>query len=162
MKSLFNLAGIGDNRLYLEWVSSAEGGRFAKLAGQVVSSVKKAGEFKPKDFSLELKALRLTLDGEYVRWAVGKEKSLTTQGDVYGRKWDEKEFQEILLKIAQKEYKKNLIFSAFQQDCQTVREVKERTGLDLYDISFLLTDLEKQGLVTLKGIENHKPIFSTT
>ena len=30
----------------------------------------------------------MTVNGETLRWLVGKEVKITTKGDVYGRKWD--------------------------------------------------------------------------
>jgi len=111
-------------------------------------------------FGLELKALRMTLDGEFVRWTVGKEKPITDHGDVYGRSWDPERFEAALEAIASKEYDKNLICGAFEQGCQTLREVAGLTGLELHRVSHLLTDLEKYGRVQLTGMDNHTPHYS--
>jgi F420-non-reducing hydrogenase iron-sulfur subunit len=40
---LVKLLGIGEERLRLEWVSAAEGGRFARLIKEFVEDVKKVG-----------------------------------------------------------------------------------------------------------------------
>jgi F420-non-reducing hydrogenase iron-sulfur subunit len=37
------LLGLGEERLRLEWVSAAEGGRFAQLIKEFVEDVKKVG-----------------------------------------------------------------------------------------------------------------------
>ncbi|OQY03635.1 MAG: hypothetical protein B6I22_11180 [Desulfobacteraceae bacterium 4572_123] len=76
-RKLLDLCGIGKGRLHLYWVSSAEAQRFAKIAGQVVESVKALGKFDPSDFDLELEAAMNTLDGETVRWISGKQGSGT-------------------------------------------------------------------------------------
>ncbi|KPL01071.1 MAG: hypothetical protein AMJ91_01900 [candidate division Zixibacteria bacterium SM23_73_3] len=42
-KGLIKLLGLGEERLRLEWVSAAEGGRFAQLIKEFVEDVKKVG-----------------------------------------------------------------------------------------------------------------------
>jgi predicted Rossmann fold nucleotide-binding protein DprA/Smf involved in DNA uptake len=155
------LTGIGRKRLKLAWVSSAEAQRFAQVARDIVQDVKDLGPLDPQSYKLELTAARRTLDGEIVRWTVGTEKRIIEQGDVYDRSWDEERFHQVLDQIATKEYTKNLIYSALEQDCRTVRDVGARTGLELKQISYLLADMERNGMVEFKGMHEHKPEFAT-
>ena len=57
----------------------------------------------------------MTLAGETLRWMVGKEVKITTEGDVYGRKWDIDRFETILDAILEREYQKNLIYKLLKK-----------------------------------------------
>jgi hypothetical protein len=41
-----------------------------------------------------------------------------------------------------------------------VREISDRTGLDLKRVSYLLADLEKTSRVAFTGMKESKPVFS--
>jgi len=109
---------------------------------------------------MQLSAAEMTLDGETVRWLVGKEIKITTQGDVYGRKWDVEKYESVLFDMLEREYHKNLIYLAIKQDCTNVRSISERTGLDILRISYLLADMERTNRVEFSGMEDSKPVFA--
>jgi predicted transcriptional regulator len=157
---LFDIAGIGKDRLHLAWVSSAEAQRFVEVVTSVNESVKAQGKFDPKAFSFELAAAEMTLAGETLRWIVGKEVKITTDGDVYGRKWDTKSFETILDAVLEREYQKNLIYQAIKNGSTSVRDIHEKIGLDLKRISYLLADLEKTNKVEFKEMRDSKPVFA--
>jgi len=114
----------------------------------------------PKEFELELKSARRTLNNELVRWTVGKEKTITEQGDVYGRSWQLDTYRQVLDQIASKEYHKNLIYTALEYGYKSVRDINEKTGMEMNKISFLLANMEKDGMVEFKGMQDHKPEFA--
>ena len=157
---MFEIAGIGKDRLHLAWVSSAEAQRFVEVVTTVTESVKTLGEFDPETFGFELAAAEMTLAGETLRWMVGKEVKITTDGDVYGRKWDTATFESILDAVLEREYQKNLIYQAIQDGSTSVRDINEKIGLDLKRISYLLADLEKTNKVEFTGMKDSKPVFA--
>ncbi len=159
-QKLLDLCGLGKDRLHLYWVSSAEAQRFADIATQVTESVRAMGKFDPSEFDLELEAAMQTLDGETLRWIVGKQVKLTRTGDVYGRKWVPEKLESILDAVLEKEYYKNLICGAIKQGHVSVREISSRIGVDLQKISYLLTDMEKTGMVVFKEMVDRKPVFA--
>jgi hypothetical protein len=153
------LAGIGEERLQLEWVSSAEAQRFAEIIRHVTDSVKSQGKFNPQTFSFELEAAQMTLSGETIRWLVGKELKITTDGDVYGRKWDKESFESILDSTLEREYQMHLIHQVIKDGCKSVRDISARTGLELTRISYLMADMEKRNMVEFTGMQDSKPVF---
>ncbi len=159
-QKVLEAAGIEPERLHLEWVSSAEAQRFADVATSIVDTVTELGPLDRKKNNLALQAVRRTLDGEIVRWTVGKETALTDKGDVYGRSWDQDRFEATLDSIAQAELEKNLIYEALNQGCTSVREVASLTGMKLARISFVMADMERTGMIEFKGMEDHKPQFA--
>ena len=159
-QKLFEIAGIGKDRLHLAWVSSAEAQRFVEVVTTVTESVKAEGQFDSKALSSELAAAEMTLAGETLRWMVGKEVKITKDGDVYGRKWDKETFESILDAVLEREYQKNLIYQAVKDGSTSVRDINEKIGLDLTLISYLLADLEKTNMVEFTGMKDSKPVFA--
>jgi F420-non-reducing hydrogenase iron-sulfur subunit len=47
-RELMALLGIDDNRLRLEWISSAEGGRFAEVMTEFTRQLKEQGSFNQR------------------------------------------------------------------------------------------------------------------
>jgi F420-non-reducing hydrogenase iron-sulfur subunit len=47
-RELMALLGIDDNRLRLEWISSAEGGRFAEVMTDFTRQLKEQGAFSQR------------------------------------------------------------------------------------------------------------------
>lgn len=113
-----------------------------------------------QSLSLQLAAAEATVNGEMIRWLVGKEVKITKSHDVYGRKWELSRFELVLLEALKREYHKNLIYLAIKQGNTSVRAVSACTGLELKRISYLLTDLEKTSMVEFRGMEDKKPVFA--
>ena len=159
-QKLLDIAGIGKDRLHFAWVSSAEAQRFAEVSTQVIDSVKAQGKLDASTFDMQLNAAQMTLDGETIRWLVGKEVKITTQGDVYGREWDSETYEKVLFDTLEREYQKNLIYLAIKQDCTNVRAISKKTGIEILRISYLLADMERTSMVEFTGMEDSKPIFA--
>jgi len=157
---LLELSGIGEDRLHLAWVSSAEAQRFVEVVSGVTDSIKRQGKFDTEAFSLQLAAAEMTLKGETLRWMVGKQVKITTGGDVYGRQWDGERFESILDAVLERDYQKNLIYQAIKAGCKSVRDISSKIELDLMRVSYLLADLEKTNLVEFRGMEDRKPVFA--
>lgn len=157
---LLALAGIGKDRLHLEWLSSAEAQRFADIAKKTVDAVKALGPLDQNSFSMQLEAAQLTVDSESVRWLVGKELSITAKGDVYGRSWDETKYEEILDDALEREYHNNLIILAMKDGGSSVREISKKTGIAVLRISYLLADLERTGRAEFRGMTDSTAAFA--
>jgi hypothetical protein len=159
-QKLFQLAGIGKDRLHLAWVSSAEAQRFVEVVTRVTDSIRSQGKFDPEIWKLQLDAAERTLSAETIRWMVGKEVQITTKGDVYGRPWDKETFEKILDTALERDFHKNLILAAVKDGCAAPRDIRDKIGLELKRISYLLADMEKTGMVEFKKMEGCKPVFA--
>lgn len=159
-RRLLDLAGIGGERLHLQWVSSAEAQRFVDVAKGAVESIRELGPLDREGLQMQLAACRLTLTGETLRWLVGKEVRITSKGDVYGRSWSVKNYESVLDRMLEREYHKNLIYLAVKEGRSSVRDISGRTGLSLKRVSYLLADLEKTKRVEFRSMEERKPMFA--
>jgi len=158
-QKLLKLSGIGESRLHLAWLSSAEAQRFVDISTAVIDNVRTQGKFDKELFSMELAAAEETLKAETLRWMVGKEVKLLAKGDVYGRKWDKARFEAILDEVLEREYHKQLIRQAIIADFTSVRAISQRIGLGLKRISYLLADMEKTNMIEFKGHTECVPVF---
>ena len=159
-RELLKISGIGADRLHLYWVSSAEAQRFAEVAAKVTESITSQGPFDADAFAMPLAAAEKTVNGEILRWMVGKEVRVTTKGDVYGRPWDKDTYESILDSLLEREYQMNLILEAVADGATAPRDIREKTGLELGRISYLLADMEKRSMVAFQGMEDSKPVFA--
>jgi hypothetical protein len=158
-QKLLKLSGIGESRLHLAWLSSAEAQRFVDISASVIENVKAQGKFDAELFSMELAAAEETLKAETLRWMVGKEVKLLARGDVYGRKWEKARFEAILDDVLEREYHKQLIRQAIIAGFTSVRAISQRIGLELKRISYLLADMEKTNMIEFKGHTECVPVF---
>ena len=90
------MAGIGEDRLHFAWVSSAEAQRFVEVVNTTTESIKGQGPLDGERFSMKLEACEMTVSDETIRWLVGKEVTITKEGDVYGRSWDVEKYESII------------------------------------------------------------------
>jgi len=158
-QKLLKLSGIGEGRLHLAWLSSAEAQRFVDISTEVIDNVRTQGKFDKELFSMELAAAEETLKAETLRWMVGKEVKLLAKGDVYGRKWDKTRFEAILDEVLEREYHKQLIRQAIIAGFTSVRAISQRIGLGLKRISHLLADMEQTNMIEFKGHTECVPVF---
>lgn len=157
---LLDLSGIGSDRLFLRWVSAAEGLQFAGYVREYSELIEKLGPLVPEDFELPLAALEHTLQQPRLRWLMGIEVKLTGQENVYHEKVPERDFHKTLQQAAREEYEKALVLEALKRDHRSVREMAIETGMPVYTVSCRLNELERARLVELKGYAGTTPEFS--
>ena len=90
----------------------------------------------------------------------GKELKIPTKGDVYGRMWDKDSYETALDATLEREYQKNLILQAIKAGATAPRTIREKIGLDLKRISYLIADMEKTNMVAFTGMEDRIPVFA--
>ena len=154
------MAGIGEDRLHFAWVSSAEAQRFVEVVNTTTDSIKGQGPLDGERFSMELEACEMTVSDETIRWLVGKEVTITKEGDVYGRSWDVEKYESIMFQELEREYQKNMIYLAIREGATSVREVSDKIDIDLLRVSYLLADLERTNRVEFTGMQESKPVFA--
>ena len=159
VEELLDLSGIGRSRTALNWVSAAEGQRFADTVTEVTRTVRDLGPFDAECFKLQLGALENVLTGPRVRWLTGMDRHITEGKNVYNEKIDETQYQKLLKQAAVDEYQKALLLESLREGPQSVREMAGNTGLPVYTVSLRLNDLEKRGQAELKGYEGSTPKF---
>lgn len=153
------LAGIGSDRLYLRWVSSAEGRLFADYATEVSEAVTRLGPFDPAAHRLALSAVRRTLEIPRVRWLTGMERDLVEKENVYHRKIAVDDYRRVLQTTIQQEYERALVAEALAGAPSFVAQIADRTGLARETVAGHLVDLQQAGQANVAGYEDQHPRF---
>lgn len=109
-KQLLTFTTIEAERLCLDWVSAAEGERFANLVNSFVRKIAEMGpvtcENKGKNALL---AVLDVLQGEVFRHVTGIEWQVTEKEDVYGTRMSRREFEEKRNAIIHREFLRSII-----------------------------------------------------
>ncbi len=155
---LLDMSGIGSDRVWLRWVSSAEGKLFAEYAAQVCQAITDLGPFAREKWRLPLAAVRRVLSTQRVRWLMGKELELEEYGNVYGEKMPPAQYQAVLRQVLRQEYEKALVLESLTGDeAQQVKEIAEKTGLPGPTVASRLMELEHEGLAAVNGYDDRNP-----
>ncbi len=162
-KRVLEKIGIQPGRLYLDWVSAAEGVRFGEVVTGFIESIRELG---PIHDTLNL-GERATI-GEHIveverlRWLVGKERELLETGNVYNEKVDGREFKDILWLNIVKEYDKERLCASIRNTPRTVHDLARELDLPKSSVFRYLTGLENEGLVTLTDFQDRSPRYILT
>jgi len=156
---LLDTAGIGEDRLQLRWVSSAEGQLFAQYITELTGVVSSLGPLDREQLKLPLAAAERALESVPLRWLMGMERQLTERENVFHEKLPPERYQEVLRRTASDEYQKGLLLEALKEGPKTVRQLADSTTLPVYTVSLRLNDLERAGLADIHGHEGLHPIF---
>ena len=159
-KQVLEKIGIEPERLYLDWVSAAEGKRFSEVISDFTERIRKIGPIKQnKDYEQKISFGKSIVESVRIRWLVGKKRKLLEFGNVYNEKIDEDEFKDLILRNIATEYDKHRIFSLIKEEPQTVSKIADELSIPKSDVSRYLTNMENTGLVALVDFEGNSPRY---
>jgi len=160
--------GLSPERLLVDWVSAAEGERFASLVSKFTEKIRELGPlgseavFEKEELVRRLKASSDALADDRLRWLVGREKELIEEGNVFGERLPQEEFDHVMLESIRREYEKNRILLSLGDGALTVKEMAGRVGLSTREVLKNLVVMEGEGLVTVSHIEGSSPKYIKT
>ncbi len=160
--------GLSHGRLLVDWVSAAEGERFASLVKDYTEKVRELGplgseaDIERGDLVSRLLASKKALADDRLRWLVGRERELIEEGNVFGESLSQEEFDRVMLESMRKEYEKSRILLALEGGDLTIREMGEKVGLPPGDVLKNLITLERDGLVSVARIDGRSPRYMRT
>ena len=164
-KNALKSVGLSPERLLVDWVSAAEGERFATLVREFTEKVRRLGPLgKETDLKLEQLRTRLTatkeaLAQQRIRWLVGKERELIEDKNVFGEKVSQEEFDQLMLQTIEKEFTKRRILLSIGEDALSVKEIAQRMEVSPREVLRNVVSLERDGLVSVVGIEGNSPKY---
>lgn len=106
-----------------------------------------------------IRAALRTVDGERVRWLLGKKGSLTTTGNVFGEVVTEPRYDFIVQKAAAVELERNLLLQEMEEGPRTVHELHDATGIAKPEIVKHIIALKKWRLVEQVGMKGQSPQY---
>lgn len=166
LKKLIALTGLEQGRLRLEWVSASEGARFADLVKEFTEQIRKLGPSpisteNPNSNLLEnMLAAQMAAASFRLRVLVGREKSLVEEGNVYGEKLSQEEFDEVMDDAVTNEYFRSKIYLMVKEEPLSVKELSKRLGLDSRETLRHIVAMRRRGMVTASRVEGVSPLYA--
>lgn len=159
VRKLLEIVGVEPERLLLDWVSAAEGVRFAQIVSSFTEEVKRLGPFRKDGLKQGLEAAKATVQSERIRWLLGKELDLLQEGNVFGEKLSSSEIDLLIDTALKDEYIKNLVLLILKEKPLSCKEIASLVGLSPMAISSCLVNLEESGEVSLHSFEGKTPKY---
>ena len=134
-KELLTLTGVNPERLYVGWVSAAEGQQFAQIVAGFTDQLTAIGplgkgESESKDKLKENLAAAIgALSSDRIRWLIGERETLVEGEDAYGEQMSPEEYQQLLLDSLADEYKCSRVALSTKDEALSVKEIASRTDL---------------------------------
>ncbi len=126
-KKILKAAGVDEERLRLEWISAAEGARFAKVVNTFTRFIKQLGPLAVAP--QKIKAAKEEASDFRVRWLVGREKDLLEEGNVFGEGVDKEDFEQLMDTVIETQFIRNSILYALRENPLSVKELAEKLGV---------------------------------
>jgi len=145
-RKLFEMAEIGSERILLDWVSAGEGERFAQVVRQFVEKIRQLGPFGlDHEMKEKLHAIKASLDGEKIRWMVGKGPELLEKENVYGERVPPEKVEGAIEGAIRDEFIKNRIMFLVESKPLAATEISNTLNLKLKDTLSYLVSLVGEG-----------------
>ncbi len=109
-----------------------------------------------------IRAALRTVDGERVRWLLGKKGQLTGPGNVFGETITEPRYDFVVQKAAAVELERNLLLQELEEGARTVHELHDATGIAKPEIVRHVIALKKWRLVEQVGMKGQSPQYMAT
>ena len=165
LKKLMVCAGLEPERLRLEWVSAAEGSRFANMVKDFTTQLKSLGPSplaggKPDELILaSVRAAERAAGTSRLRTLVGREKKLAEEENVYGEKVTQEEFDELMEKSVKEEHLRSRIYLLTKDKSMSVKELAKHLGVDTRVVLHHIVVLRRKGLLAMDRIEGSSPLY---
>jgi coenzyme F420-reducing hydrogenase delta subunit len=163
---LLDLTDIENNRLRLEWVSAAEGRRFADVVNDFTSQIQELGPSPIKSDDENSKKLvdqlfgaKLAATNFRLRSVVSRQKMLVEEGNVYGEKISQDEMDKIFNEMIHDEYIRNRILLRVENGPSTVEEISEDIEVPTEDVFKHIARLWKRQIILMEGHKGDSPLF---
>jgi coenzyme F420-reducing hydrogenase delta subunit len=156
-KRLLDMAEVGSERVLLDWVSAGEGERFSQIVRQFVEKIKGLGPFPLDQKAKErLRAVQASLEGEKIRWIVGKGPELMEKENVYHEILPREKLELIIQNTIRDELIKNRIISLLESKSLSAAEINDQLGLKLNETLSYLVSLVGEGKIGFDPTEEGK------
>jgi len=156
-RKLLEMAGIGRERLLLDWVSAGEGERFSQVVRDFVEKIKGLGPFSiDEEMKGKLRAVRASLEGEKIRWMIGKGPELMEKENVYHERLSKERINEAIESTIRDEFLKNRILALIESKSMAAKEISQRLNLKLNETLNYLVSLVGEGKIGFDPAEEGK------
>jgi coenzyme F420-reducing hydrogenase delta subunit len=167
LKKLLALTGLELDRLRLEWVSAAEGQRFAQIVTDFTDQIRKlgvspiSGETPDQKILANIQAAKNAAAGSRLRVLVGRERELTEKENVYEEKIPQNEFDSVLDEAVETEFIRHKIALLAKDKPASVKELSTLVGLDPANVLCHVVNMRRRRMITFDHLEGATPFYKT-
>ncbi len=158
--------GINTERLLLEWVSAAEGPRFAKVVTDIINKVKELGPLSNDaengidDLNAKLKAAKAVVSGEKLRWVAAKQTEFEKDGNKYGEVFTSHELGRSLDGVILEELAVQQILDMLGHGTASVKDLSQKLRLPSPDVFRHVAALLRKEMVKISEVKGRTPFYS--
>ncbi len=160
-KELLKVVGIEPDRLYLGWVSAAEGQQFAQIVASFTDQIKTMGPIGKEnedEVKENLAAAIDALSSDRIRWLIGERETLVEK-NVYGDQMSEEEYQKLLIESLVDEYKCSKVALSIKDEPLSVKEIADTTHLSKRVVLPYIGQLKHSGRVVQVDTVDRSPRY---
>ncbi|TFG22537.1 MAG: hydrogenase iron-sulfur subunit [Promethearchaeota archaeon] len=164
LSKLLNFIDFSD-RIRLDWVSAAEGNRFAQIVGEFTEHIRKLGPnpLKEKKKKIEildnLNTIKAVLSDRRLRGLVARQRELTTEGNVYNKVISSEEFEKFFDDAILNELLRHKIMIKIREKGKSVPNIAKEIGIEPYKVLQHIVTLRARGWVDVDEINEEIPTF---
>jgi len=157
---------INPERLLLEWVSAAEGPRFARVVTDFTDQIKEMGPLVADDpegeqrLNAKLKAAERAVRGEKLRWVAAKQTEFMQDGNVYGEIFTAHEIGRLLDGVIMEEIMLQQILMLVEKEALSVKEISRQLEVPPPQIFRQILAMKRKDFVEVSEIRDRSPIYA--
>jgi F420-non-reducing hydrogenase iron-sulfur subunit len=165
LKQLVSLTGLEPDRLRLEWVSAAEGQRFAQVVIEFTEQIKKlgpspvSGKTPKQKILVNLQAAKSAASDFKLRVLVGRELNLTEKGNVYEEKISQEDFDSLLDEAVRAEFIRHKIHLLTKTEPLPVKALAEAVNMKPAAVLQEIVAMRRRNMITLDHLEGTTPYY---
>ena len=164
LSKLLKIIGYSE-RLRLDWVSAAEGNRFAQLVNEFNEHIENLGPNPIRDKKLrnniidDFEAVKSALSDSRLRILVAREREIINEGNVYNEVIPKEDYEEFLDDAIYNEFIRQKIIQKILKNGKSVPEISEDIQIEPHLVLKHIVTLRQRGLVDLDEINEETPTF---
>ncbi len=165
LKKLIALTGLELERLRLEWVSAAEGQRFAQVVTEFTEQIRKlgpspvSGKSSNPQILENLQAAKNAASDFKLRVLVGRELNLTEKGNVYKEKVTQENFDALLDEAVEAEFIRHKIHLLTKTEPLSIKTLAEAVEMKPAAVLQQIVAMRRRNMITLDHIEGTTPFY---
>jgi len=165
-RRLFRYIGVHEERLAFRQCSSGEASVFVGLVNEFVEKIRNLGplggdgdRLKPPEIFKKLEAAQAVLDGEKIRWVIGKRSPFLESGNKYGEVFTEHEFNRAVDMIIVEEMEVQEILAELRDGARSVKELAKTLTIPSERVFRYVTALRRKEMIRLEKLSGRTPLF---
>ena len=164
LSRLLSMVKFSD-RMRLDWVSAAEGNRFAQLVSDFTKHIQELGPSPIKDKKNkiqiidDLEAVKNVLESSRIRALIARQRDLVTEKNVYGNQITIEKFESLLNDAIYNEFVRHKIVIKIKKIGKSVPDIANEIGVKAREVLEHIVVLRTRGLVDVAEINEEIPTF---